>query len=83
MGDEVRVTVIAAGFDRWDDGHEVTSSRSRTPTTSSSSSPVAAVPPPSSPSSRPLDDVDYSRRRNRDLEDLDSEDEFDVPSFLK
>lgn len=22
MGDEVRVTVIAAGFDRWDDGHE-------------------------------------------------------------
>jgi len=45
---------------------------------------VSAVPPSSSSSSsRPLDDVDYSRRRNRDLEDLDSEDEFDVPSFLK
>jgi cell division protein FtsZ len=81
MGEEVRVTVIAAGFDRWDD-REVTSSspstsRSRTPTSSSTSS-LSSVP-----SSRPLDDVDFSSRRSRNLDDLDSDDEFDVPSFLK
>jgi cell division protein FtsZ len=77
MGDEVRVTVIAAGFDRWDD-REVTSSRSREPLTSSSSS-LSAVPS----AGRPLDDVDYSSRRSHSIDDLDSEDEFDVPSFLK
>ena len=48
MGDEVRVTVIAAGFDRWDDrdttsGHSLsrtgTNGNSRTSTTSSRRSP--------------------------------------------
>src|SRR5918995_1248307 len=61
MGDEVRVTVIAAGFDRWDDrdptGKGAMLSRGANGTGSRGAS---------------LDDLD-----------LDSDDEFDVPSFLK
>ncbi|HEY8545918.1 MAG TPA: cell division protein FtsZ, partial [Acidimicrobiales bacterium] len=86
MGDEVRVTVIAAGFDRWDD-REAMSSRERSavpptapPTSSGTPRPSA---PPAPPSGRPLDDVDYSSRRTREFDELDSDDEFDVPSFLK
>jgi cell division protein FtsZ len=79
MGDEVRVTVIAAGFDRWDD-RDAMSSRERAPTPAPAASPPRPTP---APSGRPLDDVDYSSRRNRDLDEIDSEDEFDVPSFLK
>jgi cell division protein FtsZ len=58
MGDEVRVTVIAAGFDRWDEGK----GRGR----------------PGEEDRGPdlFGDVD-------DDEDLDGDDEFDVPSFLK
>jgi cell division protein FtsZ len=61
MGDEVRVTVIAAGFDRWDDkkGAPVRSSE------------------PSSAGSVFGDDAD-----DDDLE-IDGDDDFDVPSFLK
>jgi cell division protein FtsZ len=81
MGDEVRVTVIAAGFDRWDD-REAMSSRERASTPAAAPAPTTSRPAPAPPG-RPLDDVDYSSRRNRDLDELDSDDEFDVPSFLK
>jgi cell division protein FtsZ len=72
MGDEVRVTVIAAGFDRWDDrdtsaGHSL--SRHHT-----------------NGSSRPgVDDELEALTRGPSVEDLDldGDDEFDVPSFLK
>jgi cell division protein FtsZ len=52
MGDEVRVTVIAAGFDRWESGREG--------------------------GGRSSDDVFAG-----DDADLEADDDFDVPSFLK
>jgi len=75
LGDEVRVTVIAAGFDRWDD-------RDPRPGTAD------AAAAPGSTSSRVLDEVDVfsssssSKPSSNDL-GLDNDDEFDVPSFLK
>jgi cell division protein FtsZ len=74
MGDEVRVTVIAAGFDRWDDttGKGTVrvrgangSDTSRATSFDDSSGSLSSV-------SSSLDDLD-----------LDGDDEFDVPSFLK
>jgi cell division protein FtsZ len=59
MGDEVRVTVIAAGFDRWDD-KKGTGGRSASLETSSV-----------------FGDTD-----DDDL-DIEGDDDFDVPSFLK
>ena len=71
MGDDVRVTVIAAGFDRWDDGGRST----------------AAVPPVSrgdggdATGEVPIADVFAG---GDDDDDLDlGDDDFDVPSFLK
>src|SRR5690606_28384538 len=57
MGDEVRVTVIAAGFDRWDDNK--------------------AAGRPAETSSVFGEDSD-----DDDL-DIEGDDDFDVPSFLK
>jgi cell division protein FtsZ len=76
MGDEVRITVIAAGFDRWDDGDTRTVATASSPSASSSGRPSA-------PTSA-LDDINLlASSTTSDLDDLDSEDEFDVPSFLK
>ena len=59
MGDEVRVTVIAAGFDRWDEGKG------------------RGLPGEGEDRGPDLfGDVD-------DDEDIEGDDEFDVPSFLK
>jgi len=61
MGDEVRVTVIAAGFDRWD------TETGEAPTMNSTTT------------SRRDDDI-----FDDDIVDLtESDEEFDVPSFLK
>ncbi|HET6662938.1 MAG TPA: cell division protein FtsZ, partial [Acidimicrobiales bacterium] len=74
MGDEVRVTVIAAGFDRWDDtGKGLV--RARSANGSDTSRGVTSFDDTSgslSGVSSSMDDLD-----------LDSDDEFDVPSFLK
>ena len=68
MGDEVRVTVIAAGFDRWEE--EVPKGRQRSDT-GSRSAPREQTPRPD-PFAMPADD------------DIDlGDDEFDVPSFLR
>ncbi len=87
MGDEVRVTVIAAGFDRWDEGRDR----------------QVEAPPAAAPTSRgPILGLggrrerepgkDRDRSRSDDLfapvdDDLglgsDDDDDFDVPSFLK
>ena len=67
MGDEVRVTVIAAGFDRWDDGKSAPASRA-------AEAELDAEP---SAIDRPV------RRRRRRRLDLEGDDDFDVPSFLK
>jgi cell division protein FtsZ len=74
MGDEVRVTVIAAGFDRWDD---------RDP--SGKGSLARGSNGSSAGYGRSVDDTTGSFGTASGLDDLDleSDDEFDVPSFLK
>ncbi len=71
MGDDVRVTVIAAGFDRWDKKNQpsstTTTATSRRETRSSSQSDKV-----------PIVDVFASPD-----EDLNPDDDFDVPSFLR
>ena len=76
MGDEVKVTVIAAGFDRWDDSSLATPSRPvHRPTV------VDPVPEPDeSTGDVPIADV-FAVEATPDL-DL-GDDEFDVPDFLK
>ena len=70
MGDEIKVTVIAAGFERWDGG--ATSSRS------TSSTRGTASRPSESRSAANVRDI-FS-----DSDPLsDDDDDFDVPSFLK
>jgi len=69
MGDEVRVTVIAAGFDRWDDQREARGAASPMGTT-------GRIPPP-----EPVTDVFAGADDDVDLDGGD--DDFDVPSFLK
>jgi cell division protein FtsZ len=70
MGDEVRVTVIAAGFDRWDD-RDTSAGHSLSRGTNGSSGRVD-------------DELDaLTRGPSVDDLDLDGDDEFDVPSFLK
>ena len=70
MGDDVRVTVIAAGFDRWDDAPR-------------SASPASASLDPGEPTGEvPIADV--FAHDDEDDDDLDlGDDDFDVPSFLK
>jgi len=79
MGDEVRVTVIAAGFDRWE---EKTTSRSprREGAPSGGDAPAPRPPRPSSASDLFADSAEH---RLGDDEGGGGDDEFDVPSFLK
>ncbi|HWJ61183.1 MAG TPA: cell division protein FtsZ [Acidimicrobiales bacterium] len=77
MGDEVRVTVIAAGFDRWE---EKTSSR---PSRRESGASGDAPPRPPRPSSASDLFADSAEHRLGDDEGGGGDDEFDVPSFLK
>ena len=65
MGDEVRVTVIAAGFDRWEaDNAAPKRGRASSPSPTADSAPAADV-------------------FGSDDEELEGDDDFDVPSFLK
>ncbi|HWJ98380.1 MAG TPA: cell division protein FtsZ [Acidimicrobiales bacterium] len=79
MGDEVRVTVIAAGFDRWE---EKTSrpSRREEGAASGDAPPPRRPPRPSSASDLFADSAEH---RLGDDEGGGGDDEFDVPSFLK
>ena len=87
MGDEVRVTVIAAGFDRWDEGRERPREEPARPAAGSASGrgPVLGLGGRREREREP-------ERRTEDIfgtgdDDLelgsDDDDEFDVPSFLK
>jgi cell division protein FtsZ len=68
MGDEIKVTVIAAGFERWDTGAGNTGFGTRTASTRSADA-------------RPTSNV---RDIFSDSDPLsDDDDDFDVPSFLK
>jgi cell division protein FtsZ len=68
MGDEVKVTVIAAGFERWDGA--------RTEAT-----PKKGIRPPGDSKPDPSKDL-FGTDADDDLA-LGGDDEFDVPSFLK
>ena len=67
MGDEMKVTVIAAGFERWDSGSHRSSSGTRS----------TSRPAESRPSSNVRDIFSDSDPLS------DDDDDFDVPSFLK
>ena len=69
MGDEVRVTVIAAGFDRWDDKRAGAAGSAAPPRADGG---LRSVP-------NPADDVFSTPSDDLGIDD----DEFDVPSFLK
>ncbi|MGI9022778.1 MAG: cell division protein FtsZ [Acidimicrobiales bacterium] len=68
MGDEVRVTVIAAGFDRWDDTRDGATQESTRPSSLGLDADES--------------DDDLFGQPGSPL-GLDEEDDFDVPSFLK
>jgi cell division protein FtsZ len=69
MGDEVRVTVIAAGFERWEEG-----GRPATGASGEAASHVLGLEPPAP--------VDIFADADEDALDL-GDDDFDVPSFLR
>jgi len=80
MGDDVRVTVIAAGFDRWEESL-------RAPTSVSRAATAASPSTSSSEASKLVDDVPIADvfatgADEDDVLDL-GDDDFDVPSFLK
>ena len=77
MGDEVRVTVIAAGFDRWDEknGREVRPAAAPAPTPGPET--AAEDRPGPGPVPRP------ARRIFDEDDDEGGDDEFDVPEFLR
>ncbi len=81
MGDEVRVTVIAAGFDRWEE-KTGRSGRSGSTSTSGSGSTSASG---GGRGERPSRRADlFGPEGDDDGGDADGDgDEFDVPSFLK
>lgn len=68
MGDEIKVTVIAAGFERWDAGSSSSSIGTRTSTRPTDARPSTSNVRDIFSDSDPLSDDD---------------DDFDVPSFLK
>ena len=68
MGDEIKVTVIAAGFERWDAGSSGSSIGTRTSTRAADARPSTSNVRDIFSDSDPLSDDD---------------DDFDVPSFLK
>ena len=95
LGDTVRVTVIAAGFDRFDAVEESQKPSTRTPrpaTASSSPSPQqASRPEPADAGGRDITGAlpRQTPQSGRDVfdvggdDDLDLDDDFDVPSFLR
>ena len=87
MGDEVRITVIAAGFERWDDGGH--------PPAGQASQGQPASGRPGAPSGGGGPEREGTRGRPKPPEEvpiadvfgdddfLDGDDDFDVPSFLR
>ena len=71
MGDEVRITVVAAGFERWDE-----TKSGRRP------EPAAAASARSSEHRAPVI-TDVFAEESDDDSLFDGDDDFDVPSFLK
>jgi cell division protein FtsZ len=94
LGDEVRVTVIAAGFDRWDESKDKRAEPAPAKKVvkkrpAEAGAPVGAPPPPAAvpaaagaPGGRPRHPLEPDDVFGGD-DDLDEDDDFDVPSFLK
>jgi cell division protein FtsZ len=77
LGDSVRVTVIAAGFDRLEERPSGAPGRARSPEPAGDV-PIANVPAPRAPATGAVDVFAVGD------DDLDlGDDDFDVPSFLK
>jgi cell division protein FtsZ len=76
MGDEIRVTVIAAGFDRWDDNDKDKRAAAEADRRASASifEQSAAALDEETPDIFGGNETD---------DDLDGDDDFDVPSFLR
>ncbi|MCX6526273.1 MAG: cell division protein FtsZ, partial [Actinobacteria bacterium] len=70
MGDEVRITVVAAGFERWDESKSGRKPESSSSTGGSSDSRGAVI-------------ADVFGDDSEDDSLFDGDDDFDVPSFLK
>ena len=75
MGDEVRVTVIAAGFDRWEEKAPRSGGRRESAPAGSGDASGRPPGPTGAPTSSATTRTATSRRGG--------DDEFDVPSFLK
>ncbi len=77
LGEHVRVTVIAAGFERWEEGrHGEPAPRERSQVLGAEPAPAAQIVERHDIFAEPIDDVP--------ADELDlGEDEFDVPSFLR
>ena len=71
MGDEVRITVVAAGFERWDDAKSPRRSE-----------PAAEPARAAEPRGGVINDVFADADDDEDSL-FDGDDDFDVPSFLK
>ncbi len=98
MGDDVRVTVIAAGFERWENSTSTAATTPATASTPSESTSVSAASETSTTPSTVAESADTFSiaRDDDDLEiadvfadpvdadgDGDDDDDFDVPSFLR
>ncbi len=79
MGDEVRVTVIAAGFDRWDDRRQAPPVAAGKPAGPDAGARSPKDPARLRPVPNPADDV----FKTEDDLGFGDDDDFDVPSFLK
>jgi len=76
MGDEVRVTVIAAGFERWEEGGRAASAGTASAGSGNSGSAGGSL------GLEPVSTVDIFADAEDEELDL-GDDEFDVPSFLR
>ncbi len=81
LGDSVRVTVIAAGFDRLEERPAAPAARARQAGVPASATPATGAPEAPASSGPPTGPVDVFAVGDDDL-DL-GDDDFDVPSFLK
>jgi cell division protein FtsZ len=70
IGDEIRVTVIAAGFDRWDENKKSSAPERRTSLLDRE--PLDTTPTP---------DI-FGASDDAEI-DIEGDDDFDVPSFLR
>ena len=83
MGDEVRVTVIAAGFDRWDEGRDRPREEPAAKPAGANRGPVLGLGGRREREpERPRDDI-FGPNDDDLNPGSDDDDDFDVPSFLK